>query len=55
MGCDCVPHIVYCDGEVVYGAGPIEGAGMANSVAILQVERLSNRRYYSRESSSRRW
>ena len=54
MGCDCVPYIVYCVGEVLYGAVPIEGAGIANSVAIVQVERLLRRGCYSRESSSRR-
>lgn len=49
MGCDCVPYKLYCVGEVVYGAGPIEGAGMANSVAIVKVEQLLRCRCSSRK------
>jgi len=38
MGCDCMPYKLYCDGEVVYCAGAIEGAGIANSVAIVMID-----------------
>jgi hypothetical protein len=38
IDCDCVPYELYWFEEVVYWPGPIEGAGMANSVAIVLIE-----------------
>jgi hypothetical protein len=49
MGCDCVPYKVCCVGEVVYCAGAIEGAGMANSVAIVMIDVWFRRKDYSNE------
>jgi hypothetical protein len=49
MGCDCVPYKVYCVGEVMYCAGTIEGAGMANSVAIVMIDLWFRRKYYWNE------
>jgi hypothetical protein len=49
MGCDCVPYKVNCVGEVMYCAGTIEGAGMANSVAIVMIDLWFRRKYYWNE------
>jgi hypothetical protein len=49
MGCDCVPYKLYCVGEAMYCAGTIEGAGMANSVAIVMIDLWFRRKYYWNE------
>jgi hypothetical protein len=48
MGCDCVPYGLCCVGEEVYGAGPIEGAGIANSVAIVNREVIASQIEFER-------